>query len=195
MKSEIQQEPNLQKAVEKVRDQVVNNPKIDREVAQKVEQAVKEAGQLQQIGRESVGRERLQQALTKAEVELRSIESRQQISQTQPVQSERTVQDRDAIKQIQNLIKTEPDTTKMAQKVQEFITNNKNIDPETAQNLDRLAKQAQQLDQAGRQRLTNMLQQVESTLQQELEQASNTSVKQTDIQQTKQKQPMLQVSL
>ena len=37
MKSEIQQEPNLQKAVEKVRDQVVNNPKIDREVAQKVD--------------------------------------------------------------------------------------------------------------------------------------------------------------
>ena len=70
----------------------------------------------------------------------------------------------------------------MAQKVQEFITNNKSIDPETAQNLDRLAKQAQQLDQAGRQRLTNMLQQVESTLQQELEQASNSSVKQTDIQ-------------
>ena len=61
----------------------------------------------------------------------------------------------------------------MAQKVQEFITNNKSIDPETAQNLDRLAKQAHQLDQAGRQRLTNMLQQVESTLQQELEQASN----------------------
>ena len=146
VKAEIQQEPNLQKAVEKVRDQVVNNPKIDREVAQKVDQAVKETVQLQQIGRESVGRERLQQALTKAEVELRSIESRQQISQTQPVQSERTAQDRDAIKQIQNLIKTEPDTTKMAQKVQDFITNNKNIDPETAQNLDRLAKQAQQLD-------------------------------------------------
>ena len=42
IKSEVQQEPNLQKAVEKVRDQVVNNPKMDREVAQKVEQAVKE---------------------------------------------------------------------------------------------------------------------------------------------------------
>ena len=42
MKTEIQQEPNLQKAVEKVRDQVVNNPKIDREVTQKVEQALKE---------------------------------------------------------------------------------------------------------------------------------------------------------
>ena len=97
------------------------------------------------------------------------------------------MQDRDAIKQIQNLIKTEPDTTKMAQKVQDFITNNKSIDPETAQNLDRLAKQAHQLDTAGRQRLTNMLQQVESTLQQELEQASNSSVKQTDIQQNQTK--------
>ena len=42
MKAEIQQEPNLQKAVEKVREQVVNNPKMDREVAQKVDQALKE---------------------------------------------------------------------------------------------------------------------------------------------------------
>ena len=31
VKADIQQEPNLQKAVEKVRHQVVNNPKIDRE--------------------------------------------------------------------------------------------------------------------------------------------------------------------
>ena len=43
MKAEVQSEPNLQKAVEKVREQVVNNPKMDREVAQKVEQALKEA--------------------------------------------------------------------------------------------------------------------------------------------------------
>ena len=42
VKSEVQQEPNLQRAVEKVREQVVNNPKMDREVAQKVEQALKE---------------------------------------------------------------------------------------------------------------------------------------------------------
>ena len=77
MKAEIQQEPNLQKAVEKVRDQVVNNPKIDREVAQKVEQALKETISLQKVGQEPAGRDRLQQALTKAEVELKQIESRQ----------------------------------------------------------------------------------------------------------------------
>ena len=160
----------------------MNNPKIDREVAQKVRSSRKRSCSTSTIGRESVGLDRLQQALTKAEVELKSIQSHQQISPTQPVQSEGTAQERDAIKQIQSLIKNEPDTTKIAQKVQEFINNNKSIDPETAQNLDRLAKQAHQLDQAGRQRLTNMLQQVEITLKQELEQSSNTSVKQTDIQ-------------
>ena len=83
MKAEIQQEPNLQKAVEKVRDQVVNNPKIDREVAQKVEQALKETISLQKVGQEPAGRDRLQQALAKAEVELKQIESRQPAQQTQ----------------------------------------------------------------------------------------------------------------
>ena len=44
--------------VEKVREQVVNNPKIDREVAQKVEQALKETISLQKIGQELAGRDR-----------------------------------------------------------------------------------------------------------------------------------------
>ena len=83
VKTEIKQEPNLQKAVEKVRDQVVNNPKIDREVAQKVEQALKETISLQKVGQELVGRDRLQQALDKAEVELKQIENRQPAQQTQ----------------------------------------------------------------------------------------------------------------
>ena len=52
MKSEIQQEPDLQRAVEKVWDQVVNNPKVDREVTQKVEQALKETISLQKVGQE-----------------------------------------------------------------------------------------------------------------------------------------------
>ena len=69
--------------VEKVRDQVVNNPKIDREVAQKVEQALKETITLQKVGQEPAGRGRLQQALAKAEVELKQIENRQPAQQTQ----------------------------------------------------------------------------------------------------------------
>ena len=83
MKTEIQQEPNLQKAVEKVRDQVVNNTKIDREVAQKVDQALKETITLQKVDQELAGRDRLQQALAKAEVELKQLENRQPAQQTQ----------------------------------------------------------------------------------------------------------------
>ena len=86
---------------------------MDREVAQKVDQALKETVQLQKIGKESAGRDTFQQALTKAEVELKPIETRQQTSQTQPIQSQGTAQDRDAIKQIRKQIKTEPDTTKI----------------------------------------------------------------------------------
>ncbi|MBG9600778.1 hypothetical protein ABE25_00595, partial [Cytobacillus firmus] len=56
---------------------------MDREVAQKVEKALNEAVRLQQIGQETAGRERIQQALTKAETELKQIEARQ------PVQAER----------------------------------------------------------------------------------------------------------
>ena len=76
VKAEVQREPNLQHAVEKVREQVVTNPKIDREVAQKVEQVLKEATQLQKVGQESEARDRIQQALAKAEVELNRIGTR-----------------------------------------------------------------------------------------------------------------------
>ena len=52
--------------VEKVQDQVVNNPKIDREVRLKVEQALKESISLQKVGHELAGRDRPQQALPKS---------------------------------------------------------------------------------------------------------------------------------
>ena len=61
---------------------------MDREVAQKVEQALKETTTLQKVGQEPVGRERLQQALAKAEVELKQIESRQPAQQTQVSQAD-----------------------------------------------------------------------------------------------------------
>ena len=88
-RAEVQSEPNLQKAVEKVREQVVANPKMDREVAQKVEQALKEATQLQRVGQEPAGRDRVQQALAKAEVEFKQIETRQPAQPTQASQQDR----------------------------------------------------------------------------------------------------------
>ncbi len=184
IKSEVQRDPNLDRALEKVRDQIVTNPKIDREVAQKLEQALKEIGQLKQQGQESTGRERLQQALTKAEVELKQIETRQQPTQpsepsrqpasTQPDQStqpDEASKLKESLKQVREQLQTDPDPKKALQKVQEQIVNNKNLDPEVSRNIERLVNQANQLDQAGRERLIKMLQQVEALIKQNASQA------------------------
>lgn len=254
IRAELQREPNLQRAVETVREQVVSNPKIEREIAQKVEQALREVAQLKQIGQESAGRERLQQALAKAEVELRQIESRQQSLQNeppkqpaQPTQTNQSTQperstseprqpvqpsqlDRnitelrqsteaaqpssksdsanrqpeaqlpkqesqqlsEAIKQVREQIQTETDPKKVLQKVQEQIINNKNLDPEVTRNIERLANQANQLDQAGRERIIKMLQQVEEALKQSepktnsMESSSNTNQKEQQLVNTQQ---------
>jgi len=182
VKAEIQKEPNLQRAVEKVQEQVITNPKIDREVTQKLEQAVKVTLQLAQIGREAIGRGHLQTALTQAEKELQQLEARQP---AQPAQDSRPTQNiassseqdrtnealqvREAMKNVREQIQEEPDTRKAVQKVQELLSNNKNINSEIKQNLERLAGQANQLNQAGRDRLVKMLQQAEAELQQSVE--------------------------
>ena len=160
VRTEVQQEPNLQKAVEKVRDQVVNNPKVDREVAQKVDQALKETISLQKAGQESVGRDRLQQSLSKAEVDLKQLESRQ------PAQQSQEANVKEAIQKVQNEIQTETDTKKIISKVQDAAANLKNTHPELTRNIERFANQANQLDQAARDRLTNMLRQAEAALTQ-----------------------------
>ncbi|WP_102344853.1 hypothetical protein [Bacillus sp. Marseille-P3661] len=170
VKEEVQREPNLQKAVEKVRESVVNNPKIDREVAQKVEKALNEVRQLQQIGRESVGRERLAQALTQAESELKQVEQRPQ--QTQPSS--------ETVKHVKEEVQREPNLQRAVEKVQNLIANNKNIDPEVARNVERLAKQADQLNQAGRDRIINLLDQIVKSLKQAETKLTNSITQNTD---------------
>ncbi|MDZ5471945.1 hypothetical protein SM124_09315 [Bacillus sp. 31A1R] len=179
VKEAVQQEPKLQKAVEQVRDQIVNNPKVDREVAQKIERAVQEAIQLQQQGKELAGRERLVQALNQAEVELDSSrkgkqQSSENVTQGNNKTSEVNTSPKEAIKQLREQIQQEPSIKKVMQKVQEQLLNNKTMDSETIKNLNRLANQADQLDQAGRERLVKMLQQVELELK-------ITEIKQTKV--------------
>ena len=140
MKSEVQQEPNLQKAVEKVRDQVVNNPKIDREVAQKVEQALKETVTLQKVGQEPAGRDRLQQALTKAEVELKQIESRQPAQQTQ-ASSTTEPRSSEIVKNVKTEVQQEPNLQKAVEKVRDQVVNNPKIDREVAQKVEQALKE------------------------------------------------------
>ena len=170
VKAEIQQEPNLQKAVEKVRDQVVNNPKIDREVAQKVEQAIKETISLQKVGQEPAGRDRLQQALTKAEVELKQLESRQPAQQTQ-VSNTTEPRSSEIVKNVKTEIQQEPNLQKAVEKVRDQVVNNPKIDREVAQKVEQALKETISLQKvgqepAGRDRLQQALTKAEVELKQ-----------------------------
>ncbi|WP_077214817.1 hypothetical protein [Bacillus dakarensis] len=159
VKESVQQETRLQKAADQVRDQIVNNPKINPEVAKSVDKAVREAEVLQRAGKETTGRERLTEVLTKAQTELTKMESSAQRDSQQ-------VTLKDSIKQIREQLQTEADIKKVLPKVHDQIINDKNIKPEVARDIEKAAKQANQLDQAGRDRLVKMLQQVEQSLKQ-----------------------------
>ncbi|MFE4523014.1 hypothetical protein ACFRCQ_12910 [Cytobacillus firmus] len=168
VKAEVQNEPNLQRAVEKVREQVVQHPKMDRDVVQKVEKTLNEATRLQQIGQESAGRERIQQALTKAETELKQIEARQ------PVQSDRNIQEQrpsEAVKQVKAEVQNEPDLQRAVEKVREQVVQHPRMDREVAQKVDRALSEAVRLQQigqetAGRERIQQALTKAETELKQ-----------------------------
>ena len=118
---------------------------------------------LQKVGQESAGLNRIQQALSKAEMELKQTEPQQQTQMAKPSQETAI---RESIKQVREEIQSTTDTKKIIQKVQDLVANMKNSHPESTRNIERFANQASQLDQAGRERLTNMLRQVESALNQ-----------------------------
>ncbi|URM33445.1 hypothetical protein LLY41_02920 [Cytobacillus firmus] len=167
VKVEVQNEPDFQRAIEKVRSQIVNNPSIDKETARNIEKALKEADLLQRIGRESVGREALEKSLTKAEAELKTLEA-------QGPKGE--VQLRETFKQVREQIQSEANTKKVLQKVQEQLLNNKQIDPSIAKEIEKHAKQTGQLDQAGRDRMIKVLQQAEAALKQTRNLAENNAI-------------------
>ncbi|OEH92189.1 hypothetical protein [Bacillus solimangrovi] len=163
-REQVQREPNFQKAVERVRNQVVNNLEINRDVSQKVEKALKEAEQLQRMGREQSGRDRITQALKQAEVEQVKVESRtQQTSQpTQPVESRLS----ETIRQTRELVQSEPKFEKIMDRVRSEVVNNREINREVVQKVEKALREAEQLqrlgrEQAGRERITQALKQAE----------------------------------
>ncbi|GLB60200.1 hypothetical protein NCCP133_23320 [Cytobacillus sp. NCCP-133] len=185
VKTQIQNEPDLQRAIEKVRSQIVNNPSIDNETARNVEKALNEADLLQRIGRESAGREVLEKSLTKAEADLKSLE-------VQGAKDE--VPLRETIKQVREQIQTEANTKQVLQKVQEQLLNNKQIDPSIAKEIEKLAKQTGQLDQAGRDRIIKVLQQAEAALKQTGNLAENTAADSEQLMNKNQKNSLAQGS-
>ncbi|WP_338449530.1 hypothetical protein R4Z09_25710 [Niallia oryzisoli] len=88
-------------------------------------------------------------------------------------------------KEVINQIKNEPDINKVLQKIQDLL---KNMNPEAARNIERLALQAKQLEQAGRDRIFNML-------QQEGEPANKVGSQMTQALQQLQKEPDLEKAI
>ncbi|GMN99911.1 hypothetical protein [Parageobacillus thermoglucosidasius] len=144
-------EPNLSKAVEQVRQHIVDAPEIGQEIAKKVDRALREVVQLQQMGREGEARTRLVQALTQAEQELRTQEPANQV------------------KQVREQAIREPNLTKAVEHVRQHIVDAPVVDREVAEKLNRALREVVQLQQQGREvearvRLTQALDQAEEAL-------------------------------
>ncbi|RAK19916.1 hypothetical protein B0I26_10598, partial [Anoxybacillus vitaminiphilus] len=132
VREQVMREPNLAKAVEQVRQQIVDAPEMDREVAEKVDRALREVVQLQQMGREGEGRAHLTQVLTQVEQELRMQE---------PVNQ---------LKQVREQAAREPNLSKVVEQVRQQIVDAPEMDREVAEKVDRALREVVQLQQMGR---------------------------------------------
>ncbi|MCM2981944.1 hypothetical protein M3599_13460 [Niallia circulans] len=161
-KDQIKQEPNLQKAVQTVKETIINNPKMPPEVVKQVEQAVREATISQRLGQESAGREKLVQALTKAEQEVTA-------QQAKPIATDQSKAVQDQLTQTKDQIKQEPNLQKAIQTVKETIVNNPKMPPEVVKQVEQAVREAtisQRLGQesAGREKLVQALTKAEQEI-------------------------------
>ncbi|WP_062756127.1 hypothetical protein [Parageobacillus toebii] len=136
-------EPNLSKAVEQVRQHIVDAPEMDREVAEKVNRALREVVQLQQMGREVEARARLMQALTQAEEVLRVNEAKPQSSQNLA----------ELVKDVHSQVIKESNLTKALAQVRTQLVHNDNVPEEVRQKVDQVIKEAQTLKANGQEQI------------------------------------------
>lgn len=147
----LESEPDLQTALQKVKEEISSNPKIDREIIKQIEKSASEAEKLQ-----SVGKERLEQALKNGE----AVQPKLELTK--------------AVEHIREQLQTGADI----KEVQKQISSINNLEPEAARNIEKAANQAIQLAGAGRERLIKILQQAEQSLKQEVLSNANLSDKQ-----------------
>src|SRR3954453_2738943 len=135
----IEKEPDLKKAIDQIKKEIVENPKIDSDLARKVEKAALEAEKLQSIGKERLanhasqldqaGRDRLMKMLQQVETILKQ-------NQTKPSESINQ-----ALKQLQK----EPNLEKALAQVRRENTSNPNIGSKLIDIVQKALDQATQL--------------------------------------------------
>ncbi|WP_445505603.1 hypothetical protein [Niallia sp. 03091] len=134
--SQLKQEPNLQKAIQSVRETILSNSKIPTEVVRQVEQAVSEAIIQQRVGNEAAGREKLVQAITKAETEVSSLGTGKNQTVDQPKQIQ------DHLAQVKEQLKQEPILQKAIQTVRESIVLNPKMPTEILKQVEQAIRDA-----------------------------------------------------
>ncbi|NRG33116.1 hypothetical protein HRF63_14640, partial [Bacillus circulans] len=149
----IKQEPNLQKAIQTVKETIINNPKMPPEVVKQVEQAVREATISQRLGQENAGREKLVQALIRAEQEVTA-------QQSKPITTDQSKAVQDQLTQTKDQIKQEPNLQKAIETVKESIINNPKMPQEVVKQVVQVINQADQLNAAAKERIITALNQI-----------------------------------
>lgn len=169
LREQVIREPNVSKAVEYARRQVVEAPDVDRSVAERVDRTLREVVQLQRQGRESEARARLNQALMRVEQEVRIPETGQQ------PKHQMSYDPRDLAKQIGD-IRTEAarsfDLSKVLTQVREQLVDRDQVPMEVREKAVAALKEAQLLRANGqeasvRRHLVQALEEMEQTVRTE----------------------------
>jgi hypothetical protein len=155
-REQVHQTSSVNKAIEKTQDLIKSIP-FESKSIERLERAVQGAKQYQKLGKDQIGKERIIKALQQIENELPEVKS-----------SKTEMQLKEVVRQTRNQVQQSPTVTKAIEKTQDLIKSF-SLEPKSVEKLERAvqeARQNQQLgrEQAGKERITQVLQQVENEL-------------------------------
>ncbi|MFE8701671.1 hypothetical protein ACFYKX_13790 [Cytobacillus sp. FJAT-54145] len=125
---QLERNPDLKSVLQKVKEVINQNPKLDQELLKQVDKGVEDALKLETIAKE------------------------------------RLMDPAKGVQEIVNILRNTPNIKKAVEEILKFLTESKILSQEMKKNLETTVKQAIQLELAGRERLVNILKQLENLI-------------------------------
>ena len=174
VKDQIKQEPNLQKAIQTVKETITNNPKMPPEVVKQVEQILNQADQLNVASKERI-KTALNQVIDMDNAKIPNEKSpvQQNESNREAARANATTQlQLDSIKQAVKQIQKEPILEKALHDLKSELGKNENLSPDKKEKIEKAINTSLELsskgrEMASRQNISKALQEVETAIQQE----------------------------
>lgn len=174
VKDQIKQEPNLQKAIQTVKETIINNPKMPPEVVKQVEQILNQADQLNVASKERI-KTALNQVIDMDNAKIPNEKSpvQQNESNREAARANATTQlQLDSIKQAVKQIQKEPILEKALHDLKSELGKNENLSPDKKEKIEKAINTSLELsskgrEMASRQNISKALQEVETAIQQE----------------------------